>query len=145
MAAATDLRGVLRGADSIGHYIMAGNATITLRSLNTGARFTYKIRRPNEDTPYFVNLLRGPDNEVDYSFLGTIFSDGTFRHGRKSMISEEAPSVKTFTWFHRNLMLGKVSNLVEVWHEGRCGRCGRKLTVPESVEAGLGPECASKG
>ena len=31
---------------------------------------------------------------------------------------------------------------VEVWHEGICGRCGRKLTVPESVERGLGPECA---
>ena len=27
------------------------------------------------------------------------------------------------------------------WHEGRCGRCGRKLTVPESIEAGYGPEC----
>jgi hypothetical protein len=30
-----------------------------------------------------------------------------------------------------------------VWHEGRCGRCGRKLTVPESIESGFGPECAS--
>lgn len=31
---------------------------------------------------------------------------------------------------------------VEVWHEGSCGRCGRKLTVPSSIETGLGPECA---
>ncbi len=26
-------------------------------------------------------------------------------------------------------------------HEGRCGRCGRTLTVPESVTEGIGPEC----
>lgn len=32
----------------------------------------------------------------------------------------------------------------EVWHEGRCGRCGRKLTVPESIETGIGPDCAKR-
>jgi hypothetical protein len=36
------------------------------------------------------------------------------------------------------------SDKLEVWHEGRCGRCGRRLTVPESIESGLGPECATK-
>lgn len=30
---------------------------------------------------------------------------------------------------------------VEIWHEGKCGRCGRQLTVPESIESGFGPEC----
>jgi hypothetical protein len=34
----------------------------------------------------------------------------------------------------------KMPNL-EIWHEGRCGRCGRKLTVPESIHNGYGPEC----
>ena len=29
-------------------------------------------------------------------------------------------------------------------HEGRCMRCGAPLTVPASVERGLGPECAGK-
>ena len=33
---------------------------------------------------------------------------------------------------------------VQVWHEGRCGKCGRKLTVPESLTSGLGPECAGR-
>ena len=32
---------------------------------------------------------------------------------------------------------------VEVWHEGNCRRCRRKLTVPASIELGLGPDCAS--
>ena len=25
--------------------------------------------------------------------------------------------------------------------KGKCGRCGRKLTVPSSIESGLGPHC----
>lgn len=33
---------------------------------------------------------------------------------------------------------------LQIFHEGRCGRCGRVLTVPESVETGFGPECAGR-
>ena len=29
----------------------------------------------------------------------------------------------------------------KVHHEGKCGRCGRKLTTPESCLRGIGPEC----
>src|SRR5271157_2617898 len=29
-------------------------------------------------------------------------------------------------------------------HEGRCCRCGRELTVPASIHAGMGPDCAEK-
>lgn len=31
-----------------------------------------------------------------------------------------------------------------IYHLGRCGRCGRALTVPSSVESGFGPECAGR-
>jgi hypothetical protein len=31
-----------------------------------------------------------------------------------------------------------------VHHENHCGRCGRTLTVPESVERGIGPDCLAK-
>lgn len=30
----------------------------------------------------------------------------------------------------------------EFWHEGCCGRCGRRLTVPASIELGHGHNCA---
>ena len=32
----------------------------------------------------------------------------------------------------------------EFRHEGRCGRCGRALTVPESIDTGFGPHCAAE-
>jgi hypothetical protein len=31
-----------------------------------------------------------------------------------------------------------------VWHEGVCGRCGAKLTNPDSIKQGLGPICLGK-
>jgi len=33
----------------------------------------------------------------------------------------------------------------ELMHEGRCGRCGRPLTRPESIQSGIGPICATLG
>lgn len=125
-------------------FALGGNATFTLLSKATGQRFTFKVRQPKEDSPYFVSLLSGSDNENDYTFLGSIFSDGTYRHGRKSPVSESAPSARAFAWFWRNLDDPDAMAKVEVWHEGRCCRCGRKLTVPSSIEAGIGPECAGK-
>jgi hypothetical protein len=54
-------------------FALAGNATLTISSLKTGVRFTYKVRQAKDQktgelTPdmYFVSLLNGPDNENDY-------------------------------------------------------------------------------
>ena len=123
-------------------FALAGNATFTVTSVKTGTRFTYKVRQPNPEAPHFVKVLTGSDNENSYTFLGTIFSDGTFRHGKKSPIGPDAPSSKAFSyvWTHLDELTGKV----EIHHEGKCCRCGRKLTVPESIESGIGPECREK-
>lgn len=51
---------------------------------------------------------------------------------------------KVFPWLWQKYV-DPVRNLpsqIEVWHEGRCGACGRRLTVPESIANGLGPVCA---
>jgi hypothetical protein len=135
-------------------FILAGNATFTLVSSKTGKRFTFKVQEADgpdylqkkalgADSVHFVKVLNGPDNEADYGFLGTIFAGRLYRHGRKSRIAESAPSATAFTWTFAHLLAGDLAG-VEIYHEGRCGRCGRKLTVPESVTSGYGPECAGK-
>jgi hypothetical protein len=136
----------------IREFMLAGNARFTLVSKKTGTRFTYRVRLPqtNEganqanryDKPHFVQALTGPDNELSYQFFGTIFNRAEFRHGRRSRISWEAPIAGAFTWFWQRLGHGIMPDALEFWHEGRCGRCGRALTVPESIAAGIGPECA---
>lgn len=134
-------------------FLLAGNARFTLVSKATGTRFTFKIRvkfdeNSVEDKPsiYFVSLLNGPDNEGDYAYLGHIWPDrGIYQHGRKSKIGADAPSARAFDFFWRYLQLhANVHAGIEFWHEGQCGRCGRALTVPESIASGFGPECITK-
>lgn len=123
-------------------FILAGNARVTLESVKTGARFTFRVRQ-KDDGFYFVSVLTGSDNEADYTYLGTI-RGGRYAHGRKSRICAAAPSAKAFEWAWPRLAAGSVPDGLRVWHEGRCGRCNRPLTVPESIASGLGPECAGR-
>lgn len=139
------------GSDAL-KFALAGNARLTLVSQRTGTRFTYRIKAKTVKggeapaAPWFVSLLSGQDNDGDYTFLGTIFDDRvTYRHGRKATVSPDAPSAKGFAWAWSFLAKGELPPGCEVWHEGRCGRCGRALTVPSSIAQGLGPECADGG
>lgn len=139
---------------AIEKFVHGGKAIVTVVSKRTKQRFTYKFTRPKQSTrpgqpPTFVSVLSGPDNTTAYSYVGTMFPSKSdpleIVHTAKSRISKDAPSAKAAQWFVRALAAGSdVLEQCEVWHEGRCGRCGRTLTVPESIESGFGPECITK-
>lgn len=151
------MQGQLTDGSRARTFALAGNARLTLVSQKTGARYTYRVRAKDvpqtegaaapdaTKTLFFVHLLSGQDNNSDYTFLGTIFNGTEYRHGRKSTVSPESPSAKGFAWAWSYLTRGELPPGCEVWHEGRCGRCGRALTVPESIATGLGPICADGG
>jgi hypothetical protein len=126
-------------------FILAGNATFTLRSMRTGVRYTYKVvkaeERPNAPATWFVKRLFGSDNERDYRYVGFI-RDDQFFVGR-NVNAEETPVVAIRYYLERCLRGVAVAN-VEFSHAGRCGRCGRLLTVPESIASGFGPECINR-
>jgi hypothetical protein len=146
-------RGRLEKWDDIWRFVFGGNATFTLVSVQTRARYTYKVRKPKDNDAdrvakygqtYFVSLLRGADNVNDYAYMGLIDNTG-FHATKNSRMTVDAPSWKAFTFFLARMAKGGEScKTMEFWHEGTCGRCGRKLTVPESVERGIGPECAER-
>jgi hypothetical protein len=139
-------------AKNLHDSILAGNATLTLRGVQSGTRFTYKISpKKGTENPHFVKVLTGPDNESAYTFLGTIFADGNYRRGFRSTIGEQAPSNVMFrqVWARVQKMVqaGRESEAIpeiEVFHMGACLRCGRALTTPESITRGLGPDCAER-
>ena len=130
-------------------FMAAGNSTVTMVSTKTGTRFTYKIKAGvnPDDEIFFVSLLGGPDNEADYRYMGRI-ARGKLWIGRRTPkpgdVGPDAPSAKAFAWAWERLNRGELPEVLEIWHEGRCGRCNRKLTVPSSIASGLGPECAGK-
>ncbi|HEY1888470.1 MAG TPA: DUF6011 domain-containing protein [Roseiarcus sp.] len=126
-------------------FALAGNAVFTLQSLKTNARFTYKVRMAEDNlTMHFVSVLIGPDNQNDFRYFGFIRRGVFFHGGPKAKIGVDAPSVKAFRWFWERQANGKPTPQLEVSHMGKCGKCGRPLTVPESIESGFGPECRDK-
>lgn len=145
-------------------FLLGGRATVTLVSKQTGKRFTFKIeqrrvapRNPGESEveygerviaaqkgPRFVKVMTGPDNEHNYTYVGHIDEDRQFRLDKKSRLTPEAPSVVAWRWFWQAVMTksAKTTEQCEIWHNGHCSKCGRKLTVPSSISTGLGPVCA---
>lgn len=146
------MRGQLVSFGAVQQFALAGSATFTVVSTATGKRYTFKVKRPddfNEQRPiWFVSVLRGPDNEDDYTYIGNIRSrNGLYEYERGNKCSPgHYHTSDLFLWFWRHVQLnpdqlGLGGLGIEIWHEGRCGRCNRKLTVPESVASGFGPEC----
>lgn len=133
-------------------FILAGNAYFTIRSRKTGTRYTYRVNLPKPDPTrrqyanpaYFVSLLAGPDNTGDYVYLGMI-ADNVFKLTRASKMKNDSTPVKAFRWVLERLMRNEFPPDTEIWHEGKCGKCGRMLTVPESIASGIGPVCAEGG
>lgn len=142
-----DFRGRLTDAHDAERYCLAGKATITLYSARTGTSFTYRISASDDGACHFVALLNGPDNTTDYKYLGRI-ARGIFWQGRKQPrpgdIGKDAPSSKAFAFAWRAIVSGSIPSALEIWHEGSCGRCSRKLTRRESIKQGFGPECYGK-
>jgi len=124
-------------------FMLAGNAHVTFQSRRTSTRFTYRVLAPKDGGHVrFVSVLTGPDF---YDYLGCIYPNGqNFVHGRKSRIASDAPSAVAFAWVWRKLAAGEMHPELAIYHEGRCGKCGRRLTTPESIATGLGPICAGK-
>lgn len=127
------------------NFIKGGKALFTLRSNKTGKRFTYKVRQSRDGNVFFVSVLRGQDNTGHYSYFAHFGSNG-LKFGKKSKVGFDAPSVKAFFWFWDKLQSAtpELPDSLEFWHEGRCSRCSRVLTVPESLERGIGPHCAGQ-
>lgn len=129
---------------NIQNLIFIGNAIFTIQNSETKKRFTFQVRQPSQDSPHFVKVLTGPNNEGDYEFLGTIFDNRNFRHGRKSRIDQNAQSSKVFKWALPHILANTLPEQIKIYHEGRCFKCGHRLTDPTSIEIGIGPICRDK-
>lgn len=140
-------------------FVTAGRAIFTLEvpqefqsNYKTKPHYTYRVKKVVDKTTkkesYFVFLLTGPDNTQDYSYLGILdIETGAVRVTRKSKFFDSAMCVKFAQRIMFNLWNNTTNNITEkgfdLHHEGRCGRCAKLLTVPESIKTGFGPECSA--
>lgn len=113
-------------------------------------RRTIRIRPPHErnrrDGRLYVKYLTGSNNEADYTYCGMIGTDGRFRWSRDIN-----------AWWRNGVLGTCLRYLFDATPEaraeagrayaiesGNCYVCGRLLTVPSSIRAGIGPECAGR-
>lgn len=133
----------ITGTDHLRRFILAGKATFTVKSLRTNTRYTFRVTEGRRPGIHYVAALTGPDNTACYSYIGAIFNKTEFRRTAKSP-EAETRSGAAGRWVVSRVIAGQNLPNCEIWHEGECARCGRKLTVPESIESGFGPECSKK-
>jgi len=123
-------------------FLFSGKAFFTLVSRKTGTRYTYMLRRKDGGDLFFAHTLTGPNNSDDYTYLGSYWPyDGRgLKAGRNGNASDVR--FKGLAYLLRKIKAGEMPHDAELWHEGRCGRCSRRLTDPASIARGLGPTCA---
>jgi hypothetical protein len=95
---------------------------------------------------FFVSVLIGQSNTEDYSYVGVVDkrdSDFSFRLTKGSKLKEDTTCVMAFMVFLNNLQKNYITPNMNFYHMGYCGRCGRVLTTPSSVDRGIGPYCAT--
>lgn len=143
-------------------FFFGGKAIFTVKNNTTGEHRTYqiKITKPNARFRRPTTLMlqmTGTDNEKHYSYVGKIIrtyvsaaqaydrkehKPGTLEKTDNSKFSEDSKQFKACKWILRHIWFNlDWPDTMEVNHAGRCGRCGRLLTNPESIERGIGPEC----
>lgn len=129
-------------------FILSGKAIFTLESIITGRWFTYQVNKKvfkqkneQERTFYFVSVLTGADNKTAYTYLGIINPKFYLNTTKKSKICKDSISFKALNFFLSKLRKNELYHEINFYHEGVCGKCGKKLTTPDSVSVGLGPIC----
>ena len=133
-------------------FVFGGNATFTLVAVESGKRYTYKVKAPWDGSKFeienprrFVSVRTGAD-DLDYEYIG-FFYDDRLNAGKKGNVNH--PAFKALSWFITGARIAEARGVeipqdkVQFWHEGHCARCGRALTVPASIERGFGPDCAA--
>lgn len=112
----------------------------------TGEHRTVRIRTQAPDARFapgakVVGVLTGPDNERSYTGVGFLAPEG-FRPWRRA----EGTMQARVAGFVCRILLGTQA-LPEGYtlEESRaCIVCGRRLTTPESLALGIGPECRKR-
>jgi len=121
------------------NYLFGGKATISIISNKTNTHFTYRVVSASKTAGrYFVWV------KVDKKlmFLGTIDAFGKkFFWSPRSSIPQNWKRYKAFLWLWRHVINKNIPKSVYVYRYNNCCVCGRKLTNPKSIKAGIGPEC----
>lgn len=118
------------------------DGVITVRNTKRDTHRTFRIRTQKDDAKFapgrrILSLLTGPDNTRSYTQIAWIEGDGSIRLWAKYQTEHYHNLICILTRIDHWQKCG-----VEYMFAGRCRRCQRPLTRPDSISSGIGPECA---
>lgn len=135
--------------DQFPRLLLAGKSTLTLRNPARGTHIRVRMyNRKDHSTGkpsscYFLKVSLLGDGDAGYKYAGAYFSDSK-RFKAAPELEVDPPLAAVVSLILRAIDTPNVLSAAEIMHEGKCCRCGRKLTHPESIETGLGPECGGR-
>ncbi len=152
-------------------FILAGSAIFTV-SCQDGSHLTYRVQRVEpkeleaeycqldrnddaalatyekkvvEKSAFFAQLLTGPNNTKDYTYIGKLdVKKGEVFPTRKSTMKRDSRPIVVLNWALYQIWRQNKNFEHRIRHAGKCSRCNIKLTVPVSIDTGLGPICAQR-
>ena len=123
------------------------NGTYTLLNSEKHSHVTIKIhtvRKGKLEGKRIISKLVGTDNENDYMGFGFVHDNDriTIWQSKKDAKLSQIAHILRSLLFEGDASI--YSRRVTVELSKRCLRCNRKLTTPQSLKDGIGPECIKK-
>lgn len=136
-------------------FMTAGKAEFVLHSTKTNQDFKFSLTRQESRDQgkesennekkyiYFLNYLHGHEK----TYAGVVwFKQDTgefmFSTGKNGQMSPKDLEIRSLIFVMNKLYREETVQYLDVFHVGKCGKCGKKLTTPESILTGLGPTCS---
>jgi hypothetical protein len=133
---------IFKNPQEIRKLVFGGKSVFTI-SRGESERFTFRVKRFGVSENYGLMVLTGSDNNTQYSYFATLVK-GNFKwwNDSRNILTQQSPSVLWMKAFLKYVLKShSLPDGIEFRNEGKCCRCGRRLTVPESIDRGIGPEC----
>jgi hypothetical protein len=136
--------------------LAAGNVVVTVTSKQTGDHITVKLASrlkndsgrgkkwqpvgPDEASHIFMSVRSADDAGWDDK-IGTYYPrNGRFYEDRKADPARVWAAAAVLNWLNGDPETLKEERAT-YQESNECGRCGRELTDPVSIERGIGPTC----
>lgn len=89
-----------------------------------------------------VQILTGPDNETNFQTVASIEGNDVRLFSRYRADGEVAAALRFLAG--GTIEDHDTARFTYAQRSGKCARCNRTLTVPASINRGLGPDCAAR-
>lgn len=143
-----DYRAGFIAQDKAFEFMLAGKSEFILHSTKTNEDFKFKLDKKDSkynagEFIYFVSLKVGRiDQYAGVMWFNSNTSEFNFKEKVDGPVKASSVEIRSLLFVLNKLYKEDTVQYLEVYHVGKCGRCGKKLTTPESILTGLGPSCS---